>query len=100
MNNAVNKLPGLGDIPVLGALFQSTDFQRNETELVIVAVPRLVKPVPAGRLSAPTDNIIPPSELDQYIYGRVEGGQPSGAAKGEDKSDKPKGIEGPYGHQL
>jgi pilus assembly protein CpaC len=100
MNNAVNRLPGLGDIPVLGALFQSTAFQRNETELVIVVVPRLVKPVPAGRLTLPTDNIIPPNELDQYIYGRVEGGQPEGAAADKGTSEKSKGVEGPYGHQL
>jgi pilus assembly protein CpaC len=104
MNNALNKLPGLGDVPVLGPLFRSTDFQRNETELVIVVVPRLVKPVPADRLALPTDNIVPPSELDQYIHGRLEAGQDSraGGAAGETAGEagEPKGLEGSYGHQL
>jgi pilus assembly protein CpaC len=100
MNNAVDKLPGLGDIPVLGALFQSTAFKRDETELVIVAVPHLVKPVPADRLMLPTDTIVPPNELDQYIYGRLEGGKSSGSKAGQGTSDKAKGMEGPYGHQL
>jgi pilus assembly protein CpaC len=99
MENAVDKFPGLADVPVLGALFRSTDFRRNETELVIVVVPRLVKPVPVDRLSLPTDNLVPPNELDQYIYGRLEGGQASPEG-GAGDSQKPAGLEGPSGHQL
>lgn len=54
-NNTVDKTPWLGDIPVLGALFRSTNFRRNETELVIVVTPYLVKPVSASQIALPTD---------------------------------------------
>ncbi|WP_298398373.1 type II and III secretion system protein family protein [Sphingobium sp.] len=54
-SNAVNKVPGLGDIPILGSLFKSRNFQRNETELVIVVTPYLVKPMNASDVRLPTD---------------------------------------------
>ncbi|WP_445177207.1 type II and III secretion system protein family protein [Rhizorhapis sp. SPR117] len=53
--NNVNKTPGLGSIPILGSLFKSKQFQRNETELVIVVTPYLVKPVNAQDIHLPTD---------------------------------------------
>lgn len=53
--NTVEKAPWLGDVPILGALFRSTGFRRNETELVIVITPYLVKPVNAGQIALPTD---------------------------------------------
>lgn len=98
MNNLVDQLPGVGDIPVLGALFRSTGFQRKETELVIIVVPRLVKPVPADSFVLPTDNIIPPSQAEQYLNGQLEGRPPQGVSGNE--ANGPKGVEGPYGHQL
>src|SRR3546814_222869 len=54
-NNAVEKAPWLGDIPILGALFRSSSFRRNESELVIIVTPYLVKPVSAGEIALPTD---------------------------------------------
>jgi pilus assembly protein CpaC len=54
-NNSVEKAPFLGDIPILGALFRSQSFRRNETELVIVVTPYLVKPVSASQIALPTD---------------------------------------------
>jgi pilus assembly protein CpaC len=89
MDNAIDQLPGVGDVPVLGALFRSTDYQRNETELVIAVTPRLVKPVSAGDLIHPTDGFVPPSDIDQYFRGKLEG-----------TPDKSGGIEGAHGHQL
>lgn len=54
--NSINKVPGLSDVPVLGKLFQSRNYQSNETELVIIATPYLVKPIGAGKKPmAPTD---------------------------------------------
>jgi pilus assembly protein CpaC len=53
--NNVNKVPGLGDLPILGSLFKSRNFQRNETELVIVVTPYLVKPINASDVRLPTD---------------------------------------------
>src|SRR3546814_4116687 len=59
MNNrsvgAIDKLPGVGDIPILGTLFKSDSFRRGETELVIVVTPYLVKPVSANEIKLPTD---------------------------------------------
>ena len=62
---------GLGDIPILGALFRSDQFQRNETELVIIVTPYLVQPVSDPRaLAAPTDGFKPATDLDRILYRR------------------------------
>ncbi len=69
-NNNVRKLPWLGDIPVLGALFRSTQFQRNQTELVIVVTPYLVQPTAEMPADA-TGSVAAPSDLEELLYGRV-----------------------------
>ena len=106
----LTSLPGLGDIPILGALFRSTKFKRQETELVIVVTPQLAATVPGEKLSYPTDNFISPNSFDQYLMGRV------GKFKAEEKpteteteaaattptSTQPagaEGVEGSFGHQ-
>ena len=67
-SQVTNGLPFLGDIPVLGALFRSNAFQRNETELVIMVTPYIVRPVSnPGALGLPTDNTPPPSDLDRIL---------------------------------
>jgi pilus assembly protein CpaC len=63
----ISKVPLLGDIPIIGALFRSNRFQRNETELVIIVTPYLVNPVPT-RLAAPTDGLIHPSDPSQVFF--------------------------------
>jgi pilus assembly protein CpaC len=63
----ISKVPWIGDIPILGALFRSNRFQRNETELVIIVTPYLVNPV-ATRLAAPTDGLIHPSDPSQVFF--------------------------------
>jgi pilus assembly protein CpaC len=64
-------LPFLSEVPVLGALFRSTDFQRGETELVIIVTPYLVKPAPSpAQLHSPTDNFVPATDLERILYGR------------------------------
>jgi Flp pilus assembly secretin CpaC len=73
----IQKLPGLGDIPILGALFRSDAFQRNETELVILVTPYIVKPS-SGRLMTPNDGLVPPNDSDRYLYGRTYRQQPAG----------------------
>ena len=54
---AAEQLPGLGDLPILGALFQSESFQRNETELVIIVTPYIVRPVNADQIVTPLDAV-------------------------------------------
>jgi pilus assembly protein CpaC len=78
MNNAVNKFPGLGDIPILGTLFRSQGFQKGDTELVIFVTPRLAKPIEPGNIRLPTDNVHEPSNLDFYLNGKVESTVPQG----------------------
>lgn len=63
----LQKMPLLGDIPVLGALFRSTEFQREETELIIIATAYLVQPTRADTLPLPTDGLIPMSDIERLL---------------------------------
>ena len=77
-NNSIDKAPGLGDVPILGALFRSNAFQRNETELVIVITPFLVKPVNANQIVLPTDGYKAPNDFDRIVLGQLGGGTSGG----------------------
>ncbi len=72
-NHSVSKFPVLGDVPVLGALFRSQSFQRDETELVIVVTPVLVRPTDASRIALPTDGLKPPDDIERVAFGRLSG---------------------------
>ena len=77
-NNArtnIRALPVLGEIPVLGALFRSSDFQTDLTELVFVVTPRLVKPSPPD-YALPTDGYQPPNRVEFFLEGKMEGARP------------------------
>ena len=69
-SNSLTKAPFLGDIPILGALFRSTNFQRNETELVIVVTPYLVRPV-SNQLPIPTDGYRAPTDPQLNLEGQL-----------------------------
>lgn len=72
MNNHYDDLPGLADIPILGALFRSTKFQKNQTELVVTVTVYLVNPTQNIQdLKLPTDNIRRASNLDMLLYQRL-----------------------------
>jgi len=91
-NNSFEKMPGAGDVPILGALFRSNAFQRNETELVIVITPYLVKPVNANEIALPTDGYRAPTDLDRVLLGQLGGGTTGG--------DRPKpSMAAPVGGQ-
>jgi pilus assembly protein CpaC len=101
-NNArenIDKFPGLGDIPILGLLFRSEDFQKDQTELVIFVTPRLAKPVSDDKIHLPTDNFVEPNDVQFYLLGQMEGKarKESAAAKEPVSQD---GLEGQFGHQL
>ncbi|MEL6451768.1 MAG: type II and III secretion system protein family protein [Pseudomonadota bacterium] len=94
-----SQLPWLGDVPVLGALFRSASYQREQTELVIIITAHLVSPVRGEVLALPTDRIKPPSERDLFLYGRTAAGTraPRQGAAGEvAKQD----FSGSYGYVL
>jgi pilus assembly protein CpaC len=69
--SSVDKVPGVGDIPVLGALFKSNGWRRNETELMIVVTPYLVKPVSDSEIKLPTDGLHTPNDLERVLLGKV-----------------------------
>lgn len=71
MRDAVSKFPGLGDIPVLGHLFRSQEFEKGETELVIMVTPTLAQPFDAADIQLPGDGFVEPNDFEFYILGRT-----------------------------
>lgn len=69
----ISRVPLLGEIPVLGALFRSSEFQNDRSELVFLITPRLVKPM-SGTAALPTDGFTPPSRSEFLLGGKLEGG--------------------------
>jgi pilus assembly protein CpaC len=117
--DTVRQFPILGSIPIIGSLFRSTNFQREDTELLIIVTPRLVRPVKAGTLPAPTDRAHAPPEADLFFLGRTDTGVPAGpelrapgtmpppppppapaGASGGSAEKQPTGFEKEYGHVL
>ncbi|UUL81395.1 type II and III secretion system protein family protein [Sphingomonas qomolangmaensis] len=77
-NNQIEKTPGVGDLPILGALFRSNGFRRQETELVIVVTPYLVKPIDGNQIALPTDGYQSPTDVERILLGQLNGGGPAG----------------------
>jgi pilus assembly protein CpaC len=98
----VRKFPVLGDLPVIGALFRSTSFQKNETELIVIVTPHIVKPVDMAKQTLPTDQYIEPNDFEFYLLGRLEGsGEPvqsRGSASQSAPAKRGGGLEGEFGH--
>ena len=78
--STLTKLPGAGDVPILGTLFKSSAFKRGETELVIVVPPLLVRPVNDGDIKLPTDGLQNPNDI-QRIFGNKMTDGVSGAKR-------------------
>jgi pilus assembly protein CpaC len=100
--NNISAFPFLGDVPVLGALFRSPNFQSDQTELVIVVTPHLVI-ARKGPVALPTDHFTPPSDYELFLFGMLAG--QGSNLRPEDRAlmsqDPSKGgVEGPYGHVL
>ncbi|ONF96260.1 type II and III secretion system protein family protein [Sphingomonas jeddahensis] len=77
-NNSIEKTPGVGDVPILGALFRSNGFQRGETELVIVITPYLVQPVNGNDIKLPTDGYKSPTDVERILMGQLSSGTTGG----------------------
>ncbi|KVH66713.1 type II and III secretion system protein family protein [Burkholderia cepacia] len=73
VTGALKALPGVGEVPVLGALFRSTSFQQDRTELIFLITPHLVKPLQTADVPLPTDSFSKPNEVDVYATGNMEG---------------------------
>ena len=93
--NTVTGIPGLMNLPILGALFRSQEFQRNETELIIIVTAYLVEPVAERALALPTDGFAPASDVDMYLLGRLH------KIYVKPELEPPAGqIEGPVGYIM
>lgn len=88
----IDGVPGAKDVPVLGQLFRSRDYQKNETELVIVVTPYIVDPVSRKEIVLPTDGFVPASDMDTILMGRLNA---TYGVKGSAPKDKK--LEGPVG---
>jgi len=94
IQSSVNGVPGLMDLPILGSLFRSTSFQRNETELVILVNVMLAKPVDPDLLATPTDGFAPAHDLDRYFLGNLQSLYVKRPPEGSQPSEGPKGPIG------
>jgi pilus assembly protein CpaC len=74
-NNTLDKAPFLGDLPILGSLFRSNNFRRNESELVIIVTPYLVKPTSANQIALPTDGYKGATDAERLLMGQSFSGK-------------------------
>ncbi len=108
VRDSVSKFPGIGDIPVLGQLFNSQEYVSGETELVILVTPRLAKPIDRSKVVLPTDAFVEPTDLKYYLLGQgayIAGPRDVKRTKASDSYDEMAttgkgGSEGSFGHDL
>jgi len=94
VTESVSRIPLLGDLPILGALFRSSQFKNDRTELMFLITPRLVKPL-AGRPELPTDHFIPPSRSEFFFGSQLEGNGHSAVPADEEPAPSPNLIQSP-----
>lgn len=88
----IDGVPGAKDVPVLGALFRSRDYQKNETELVVVVTPYIVDPTNRKKIALPTDGYAPASDMDTILMGRLNATYGTNGSAPTDKK-----LKGPVG---
>jgi pilus assembly protein CpaC len=92
----VSQLPWIGSVPVLGALFRSSSYQQDETDLVIIVTPRLVAPsTPGQKLASPLDSRMPANDVDFFLNGQMEVRK-----RYNDYVNSGGEVKGPYGHII
>ncbi|UUM31862.1 type II and III secretion system protein family protein [Vibrio japonicus] len=107
VRDSISKMPGLGDIPLLGQLFNSQEYISGETELVILVTPRLAKPIDRDRVTLPTDAFVEPNDIEYYLLGRgaylaspTDVERTRYTARGTTTTSGRGGAEGTFGHDL
>jgi pilus assembly protein CpaC len=94
--NQLSQLPWIGNVPVLGALFRSTNYQKAETDLVVIVTVHLVRPVPPSKhLATPFDTTLPSNDVDLFLMSDTERKK-----KYTEFVTSGGGLKGPYGHIL
>ncbi len=98
--DTASKFPGVGDVPVLGSLFKSSNFQKNQTELLIIITPRLAKPADPKAVKLPTDgDIKEPDDLEFYLGIKRDAIGGSGS-KSAPQQAPARSLDGEFGHAL
>ncbi len=95
--DSIGQVPWLGDIPVLGLLFRSTNYQRDQTELVIIVSAHLVSPTRGEALALPTDRVTIPTDAELFLNGRLAGGPRPGTAAADVAQQD---FSGSYGYVM
>jgi pilus assembly protein CpaC len=94
--NQLSQLPWIGNVPVLGALFRSTNYQKAETDLVVIVTVHRVRPVPPSKhLATPFDTTLPANDVDLFLMSDTERKK-----KYTEFVTSGGGLQGPYGHIL
>lgn len=105
----IDQMPGVGDIPVLGALARSASYRREDTELAIIITAYFVEPSTLAELSVPTDSMILPHDLEIFLLGQMEGAEWIHGAKSNNRvtdaslpavADSSPGVDGPVGYVV
>ena len=91
----IKAFPILGEIPIIGALFRSTDFQNDKTELIFIVTPHLVKPLPSKGYELPTDRHVDPTRADLFLKGKLEGTPKSAPSPSDSKASEAKPMAKP-----
>lgn len=100
MRESIDKFPFIGDIPILGMLFRSSEFQKNLSELVVIVTPHLVEPVDGSKLTLPTDNVIEPNDIEFFVLGKMQGKKPATRITTPINFNKSSGFDGEVGHTI
>lgn len=95
MRSSIEQIPGIGEVPILSSLFRSTEFRREETELVLAVTPYLVDPMTSADVKLPTDNFAPASVMESFFYGAL--GTLNGDARRISQTPQ---VEGPIGFMV
>lgn len=95
MRSTIEQLPGISEVPVLSALFRSTAYQREETELVLAITPYLVDPMLSGDVKLPTDELKPASVMESFFYGAL-----GSLSDDAERISQTPSLEGPIGFMV
>ncbi len=95
----VRRYPFLGDIPIIGSLFRSSQFEKEERELIVIVTPHIVRPLDKAKQTLPTDQYDEPNDIEFYLFGRLEGIKSPSLFNLLNFRQKNKGgLEGKFGH--
>ncbi len=95
---SMDKFPGLGDIPILGSLFKSSEYQNRESELVIIITAHLAKPLDKSAIRLPTDDYTPPDDLEFFL--NISSPKLDSGEKPRPKTPAASGLDGQFGAAL